>query len=154
MCRGSRGYEVGWYKGPPPAASKLTRSRAAARGERRAHDCQRHELHPRTDRGRLMLRIGVELPPTLVTAGEFLADVQAYEAAGVDIIWLSSAPERDAPGVEPLTLLAATAVVTARARFGATARVGLPWPDALLGDVVATPSETTRGRAVAAIDTS
>jgi hypothetical protein len=100
-----------------------------------------------------MLRIGVELPPALTTAGEFLADVQAYEAAGVDSIWLSSPPERDAPGFEPLTLLAATAVVTARARLGAMMRVGSPWPAALLTNVVTTLAELSRGRVLVGIET-
>jgi hypothetical protein len=99
-----------------------------------------------------MLRIGVEVPPTLATAGEFLADVQAYEAAGVDIIWVSSPPERDVPGFEPLTLLAAMAVVTARARLGAMARVGSHWPAALLTNVVTTLAELSRGRVLVGIE--
>jgi hypothetical protein len=100
-----------------------------------------------------MLRIGVELPLTLATAGEFLADVQAYEAAGVESLWLSSPPERDAPGFEPLTLLAATAVVTARARLGAMMRAGSPWPAALLTNVVTTLAELSRGRVLVGIET-
>ena len=40
-----------------------------------------------------MLRIAVELPADFASAGEFLADAQAYEAAGAEAVWL--APSSD-----------------------------------------------------------
>src|SRR5258708_3424458 len=91
-------------------------------------------------------------PQRLGGGGELRRVAQAYEAGGGDMIWVSSGRERDGPGVEPLTLLAATAVVTARARLGATARVGSPWPAALLANVVTTLAELSRGRVVVGIE--
>jgi alkanesulfonate monooxygenase SsuD/methylene tetrahydromethanopterin reductase-like flavin-dependent oxidoreductase (luciferase family) len=87
-----------------------------------------------------MLRIAVELTSDLVTSGEFLADVQAYEAAGADAIWL--APE----SLEPLTLLAAAAVVTSRVGLVASLAAPSPWPADLLAAVVATLRRLSRDR--------
>jgi alkanesulfonate monooxygenase SsuD/methylene tetrahydromethanopterin reductase-like flavin-dependent oxidoreductase (luciferase family) len=92
-----------------------------------------------------MLRVGVELPPGFDSAGEFLADARAYEAAGADAIWLRS------PGLEPLTLLAAVAAVTSRARL-ATSAPGSPWPAGLLEQVAVTLQRLSRGRLVLGLD--
>ena len=78
------------------------------------------------------MRVAVELPSDLASPGEFLADVQAYEAAGADAVWL-------APGsLEPLTLTAAAAAVTSR--IGLVAWLPAPdaWPAEPLAAVVAT----------------
>jgi alkanesulfonate monooxygenase SsuD/methylene tetrahydromethanopterin reductase-like flavin-dependent oxidoreductase (luciferase family) len=77
-----------------------------------------------------MPRVAVELPVDFASAGEFLADARAYDAAGAEAIWLG-------PGREPLTLLAAVAVVTSRARLAASVVAGPPWPAALVADVAA-----------------
>jgi hypothetical protein len=78
------------------------------------------------------LRIAVELPSDLVSPGEFLADVRAYEAAGADAVWLTAA------SLEPLTLLAAAAAVTASVRLIASAPAPGRWPADLLAAVTAT----------------
>lgn len=56
-----------------------------------------------------MPKIGVRLPASFDTAGEFLADVQALEAAGVDMLLLGDGP------LEGSLLVAAMAAVTAKA---------------------------------------
>jgi len=87
-----------------------------------------------------MPRIAVELPSEMATPGEFLADVQAYEAADADTVWL-------APGsLEPLTLLAAAAAVTFRVRLGVTLTTPSPWPPSLLAAVVETLRQLSRDR--------
>lgn len=87
-----------------------------------------------------MLRIAVELPAELVTPGEFLADVQAYEAAGADAVWLAPA------ALEPLTLAAAAAAVTFRVGLGVTLPAPGQWPVSLLASVAATLGRLSRGR--------
>ncbi len=53
-----------------------------------------------------MPKIGVRLPASFTTAGEFLADVQALEAAGVDLLVLGDGP------LDRCLLVAAMASVT------------------------------------------
>ena len=74
------------------------------------------------------LRIAVELPSALVSPGEFLADVQAYEAAGADAVWLAPA------SLEPLTLLAATTAVPSRTGLAAAMPAGSAWPVSTAAD--------------------
>jgi hypothetical protein len=85
------------------------------------------------------LRVAVELPVDFASVGEFLADAQAYDAAGAEAIWLGA-------GRDPLTLLAAVAVVTSRARLAAMVAAGPPWPPALVAGVAATLGRLSRGR--------
>jgi hypothetical protein len=77
-------------------------------------------------------RIAVELPSDAVASGEFLADVRAYEAAGADAVWVTAA------SLEPLTLVAAAAAVTASVRLIASAPAPGRWPGDLLAAVTAT----------------
>jgi hypothetical protein len=56
-----------------------------------------------------MPKIGVRLPASFDTAGEFLADVQALEAAGVDLLLVGDGP------LDSSLLVAAMAVMTSRA---------------------------------------
>jgi hypothetical protein len=56
-----------------------------------------------------MPKIGVRLPASFDTAGEFLADVKALEAAGVDLLLLGDGP------LDTSLLVAAMAAVTAKA---------------------------------------
>jgi hypothetical protein len=56
-----------------------------------------------------MPKIGVRLPASFDTAGEFLADVQALEAAGVDLLLLGDGP------LDSSLLVAAMAAVTSKA---------------------------------------
>ena len=56
-----------------------------------------------------MPKIGVRLPASFDTAGEFLADVQALEAAGVDLLLLGEGP------LDSCLLVAAMAAVTSKA---------------------------------------
>ncbi len=89
-----------------------------------------------------MLRIAVELPAELTTPGEFLADVQAYEVAGVDAIRFGGGP------LEPLTLLGAAAAVTSHVRLAASLTGPGRWPAALLAHVLGTLERMSRGRAM------
>jgi len=91
-------------------------------------------------------RIAVELPSDLVTPGEFLADVRAYEAAGADAVWLTAA------SLEPLTLLAAAATVTASIRLIASAPAPGRWPADLLAAVTATLRHLGQDRVALGVD--
>ena len=59
-----------------------------------------------------MPKIGVRLPASFDTAGEFLADAQALEAAGVDLLLLGDGP------LDSSLLAAAMAATTSRASLG------------------------------------
>jgi alkanesulfonate monooxygenase SsuD/methylene tetrahydromethanopterin reductase-like flavin-dependent oxidoreductase (luciferase family) len=86
-----------------------------------------------------MLRIAVELPARLTTTGELLADVQAYEAAGAEAVWAG-------PGdLDPLTMLAAAAAVTARVRLVASVSAVGEQPAAVLAKTVTTLERLSRG---------
>ncbi|HYW27927.1 MAG TPA: LLM class flavin-dependent oxidoreductase [Terriglobales bacterium] len=92
------------------------------------------------------LRIAVELPSDGVTPGEFLADVQAYEAAGAHAVWLTAA------SLEPLTLMAAAAAVTARVRLVASPPAPGRWPPDLLASVTETLRHLSRDRVTTGVD--
>lgn len=101
------------------------------------------------------MRIGVKLPTRFDSAGEFLADGQAYESAGADSLWLSDGMFRPvghspvmAPGLDSLTLLAALAAVTSRIRLGTSVLVAAQWPPPLLAQSVTTLERLGRGRTV------
>lgn len=103
----------------------------------------------------MTLRVGVKLPFRFATPGEFLADAQAYEAAGVDSLWLSDGMFRPASaaaslpaGLDSLTLLGALAAVTSRVRLGTSVVVPAQWPPALFAQVVTTLEHLSRGRLV------
>src|SRR5437588_1688775 len=102
-----------------------------------------------------MPRVGVKLRWLADSAGEFLADAQAYEAAGADSIWLSDGMFRPArgeilapPGLDALTLLGALAGVTSRVRLGTSVIVAAQWPPAMLAQTVTTLDHLSRGRIV------
>src|SRR5256885_2678495 len=95
-----------------------------------------------------MPRIAVELPADLASAGEFLADAQAYEAAGAVAVWLGP----PTPGVEQLTVLAAMAAVTSRLGLAASLPAAGRWPPALLADVVGTLGRLSRDRILLAVE--
>src|SRR5215469_11781865 len=86
------------------------------------------------------MKIAVEMPSDLVTPGEFLADVQAYEAAGADAVWLTPA------ALEPLTLLAAAAAVTSRIELVGWLPAPGSWLAAPLAAVVTTLRRLSRER--------
>jgi hypothetical protein len=92
------------------------------------------------------LRIVVEVPSGDLTPGEFLADVQAYEAAGAHAVWLTAA------SLEPLTLLAAAAAVTSRVRLIAPAPAPGRWPEDLLSSVTATLRHLSQNRVALGVD--
>jgi Luciferase-like monooxygenase len=83
------------------------------------------------------VHVAVELPAAFASAGEFLADARAYDAAGAEAVWLAPAGAGQ-EALEPLTLLAAVAVVTSRMRLVAPVPAGRGWPPALLAHTVAT----------------
>ena len=95
-----------------------------------------------------MLRIAVELPADFAAPGEFLADAQAYEAAGAEAVWLGPPGQ----GPEHLTLLAGVAAVTSRLRLGATLGDTTGCPPALLADLVRTLERLSRDRVVLAVE--
>src|SRR5260221_349171 len=79
-----------------------------------------------------MPKIGVRLPASFDTAGEFLADVQALEAAGADLLLLGEGP------LDPSLLLAAMASLTSTA--------SLAMPAAGAGPELETLRRLSRGR--------
>jgi hypothetical protein len=67
-----------------------------------------------------MPKIGVRLPASFETAGEFLADVQALEAAGADLLLLGEGP------LDRSLLLAAMASVTSTSALALPAAAASP----------------------------
>jgi alkanesulfonate monooxygenase SsuD/methylene tetrahydromethanopterin reductase-like flavin-dependent oxidoreductase (luciferase family) len=98
------------------------------------------------------LRIGVKLPGRFATAGEFLADAQAYEAAGAHSLWvaedtLPAADNAQAPaGLDPWTRLAALAAVTHRVLLGTSVSIVTQWPPALFAQMITTLERLSRAR--------
>ena len=64
-------------------------------------------------------RVGVELAAPGADPGGWLAEATAYEAAGVDSLWVGTEP-----GANPWVLLGALAAVTWRVRLGAVVDEG------------------------------
>jgi alkanesulfonate monooxygenase SsuD/methylene tetrahydromethanopterin reductase-like flavin-dependent oxidoreductase (luciferase family) len=87
-----------------------------------------------------MLRIGVRVPRRFEDAGEYLADVRALDAAGVDSLWL------DAAGHDPWLLLAGIAAVTGSARLVVPLRLAEGLAPATLEDRLTTLGRLSRGR--------
>ena len=101
----------------------------------------------------MTLRIGVKLPARFASAGEFLADAQAYEAAGAHSLWVGEgAPpgmdDAQARGLEPWTLLAAIAAVTSRVLLGTSVSIVAQWPPALFAQMTATVDHMSRSRTI------
>jgi len=98
------------------------------------------------------LRVGVKLPWRFESAGEFLADAQAYETAGADSLWVSDGMFRPIqgtrmkPGLDPWTQLAAVAGVTSRVRLGTSVAVVPQWPPAILAQTLTTLEHLSGGR--------
>lgn len=59
-----------------------------------------------------VIKVGVRLPPLTGSAGEYLADVTALEAAGADTIWLEMG------GLDAWVVMGALAAATHRMRLG------------------------------------
>jgi alkanesulfonate monooxygenase SsuD/methylene tetrahydromethanopterin reductase-like flavin-dependent oxidoreductase (luciferase family) len=95
-----------------------------------------------------MLRIAVELPADFATAGEFLADARAYEAAGAEAVWLG----RSSDGLEPLVLLAACAAVTTGARLAATVAAADQWAAPRLNHVLRALDRLSGDRVVLGVE--
>jgi alkanesulfonate monooxygenase SsuD/methylene tetrahydromethanopterin reductase-like flavin-dependent oxidoreductase (luciferase family) len=101
----------------------------------------------------MTFRIGVKLPLRFASAGEFLADAQAYEAAGAHSLWVGegappSAEDAQAPGLEPWTLLAATAAVTSRVLLGTSISIVAQWPPVVFAQMAATLEHVSRARTI------
>ena len=90
-----------------------------------------------------MLRVGVRLESALTSAGEYMADVAALEAAGAHSVWLDV---NDGTSAEPWILLGAISTVTHRVRVGMTVDPAGGWPPVtdLLGRL-------TRGRLIVGV---
>lgn len=94
-----------------------------------------------------MLKVGVRLPCPVDDIGEYLADVRALEAAGVDSLWTDRGP-----GHDPWMFLAGLAVVTGRVRLGTTiVPADVRVPDALC-ERLATLQRLSRARGIVRID--
>jgi hypothetical protein len=75
-----------------------------------------------------VLRVGVKLPAATGRIGDYLAEVNALEAAGADAIWLdATAPASP----EPWILLGAISAVTHRVGLGAMVDSGAAWQPAV-----------------------
>ncbi|HXJ83330.1 MAG TPA: LLM class flavin-dependent oxidoreductase [Candidatus Methylomirabilis sp.] len=90
-----------------------------------------------------MLKVGVRLPARVVDAGEYLADVRALDAAGVDSLWLDGDG-----GDEPWLVLASVAAVTGVARLVVPVALGSGQAPAALAARVLTLNRLSRGRVV------
>src|SRR5438093_2552054 len=84
-----------------------------------------------------MLRIGVELPDALPGTGEFVADLQALETAGVDTLWVGGR-------LDPWPRLGAIAAVTYRSRLGILDLDPSGWRPAALRALLATVARLAR----------
>jgi alkanesulfonate monooxygenase SsuD/methylene tetrahydromethanopterin reductase-like flavin-dependent oxidoreductase (luciferase family) len=106
------------------------------------------------NRSQVTPRIGVKLPFRFRTAGEFLADAQAYEAAGVHSLWVAEGTFRTAddaqvpPGLDPWTQLAAVAAVTSRVLLGTSVSIVAQWPPALFAQMITTLEHLSRARMI------
>ena len=102
------------------------------------------------------MKVGVKLPTQFQDAGEWQADARAYEAAGVDSLWLSETlirplvSERPTypPELDPWTLLAGISTVTSRVRLGTSVSVVGMWPPVLFAIVANTLDHLSRGRLI------
>jgi alkanesulfonate monooxygenase SsuD/methylene tetrahydromethanopterin reductase-like flavin-dependent oxidoreductase (luciferase family) len=105
-------------------------------------------------RSQVTPRIGVMLPFRFSTAGEFLADAQAYEAAGVHSLWVAegtcdTADHAQAPPrLEPWTQLAAVAAVTSRVLLGTSVSIVAKWPPGLFAQMITTLEHLSRARMI------
>ena len=88
------------------------------------------------------VKVGVLLARRPAELGEWLADATAFEAAGVDALWVDPEPESK---LDPLALLAALAALTSRALLVATPPVSEHASEAL-GRTLATIGRLSHGR--------
>jgi hypothetical protein len=87
-----------------------------------------------------MLKIGIRVPRRFEAAGEYLADVRALDASGVDSLWLEPA------GHEPWLVLAAIAAVTGSARLMVPIVLAEGLAPSTLEDRLTTLHRLSRGR--------
>ena len=92
-----------------------------------------------------MLKVGVRLPQLTGSAGEYLADVSALEAAGVDTIWLESG------GPDAWVTLGALAAVTQSVRLGCILGSASSHDAAGVSAGIATAQKLSRDRIVLAV---
>jgi hypothetical protein len=88
------------------------------------------------------IKVGVLLARRPDELGEWLADAEAFEAAGADALWVDPAPES---GLDPLALLAALAARTSRALLVAKLATS-DRPSEALGRAFATIGRLSHGR--------
>ena len=88
------------------------------------------------------VKVGVLLARRPAELGEWLADAAAFEAAGVDALWVDPEPES---GLDPLALLAALAALTSRALLVATPPASESASEAL-GRTLTTIGSLSHGR--------
>lgn len=92
-----------------------------------------------------MLKVGVRLPPLSGSAGEYLADVSALEAAGAETIWL------DMGGLDAWVVLGTLAAATQRVRLGCILAPGAVGEDGRQIAGLAAGQKLSRGRIVLAV---
>ena len=90
------------------------------------------------------IRIAIELSAGLADVGDLLADAQAFDAAGADILWL--VPHE---GIDPWPILGAFAALTRRARLATTCAGS---GDPRLAMLATTMSRLSRGRFILGLD--
>lgn len=91
-----------------------------------------------------MIKVGVRVPPLTGSAGEYLADVSALEAAGADAIWLEMAD------LEAWVVMGALAIATKRVRLGCILEGVALRGGAFPGASIAAAQKLSRGRVVLA----
>lgn len=92
-----------------------------------------------------MVKIGVRLPPLPGSAGEYLADVSALEAAGADTVWLEMG------GLDAWVVLGALAAATQRVRLGCVLAAGALRDAAHPAAGIAAAQKLSRGRILLAV---
>jgi alkanesulfonate monooxygenase SsuD/methylene tetrahydromethanopterin reductase-like flavin-dependent oxidoreductase (luciferase family) len=91
------------------------------------------------------MKIGVLLPGRFTDSGDYLADARAFDAAGVDSLWLAD------DVFDPWMVLAGIAAVTGRARLAApVSTLDAAAPDTL-GQRMTTLERLSRGRLLATV---
>ena len=91
-----------------------------------------------------VIKVGVRLPPLTGSAGEYLADVSALEAAGADTIWLEMS------GLDSWVVMGALSAAVQRARLGCIMAPGAFSDAADTRAGISTAQKLSRGRIVLA----
>jgi hypothetical protein len=92
-----------------------------------------------------VLRVAVRLPSLSGSAGEYLADVTALDAAGASTIWIADG------GLDAWVVLGALSTMTSRPTLGCMFTSGMPAPADQLARALEVAQKLSRGRIVLAM---